>query len=1146
MRHRKSSSTGAFALVLFSAPFMLVTLAALAQSETQPRLFHNACSGDCVADVNFIHSSMGDNMAKNAYHGWFNSYYTLTGCGDPAWQTDLSFLLDIVGELVDAPGAPTMQCWQGLAAQASLCSDSCSEYFIPDAKYAPNVRLSLDWGAPGALEVSIDNQANLGKLPELEPNAYSRRFHLQTTLQLGDRPAVLINDTEMPSLSFPNWITRGGYSDCLNAYGADDNRCILIERMTAPSVVSTSVEFLDGVFYDLSDQVDNLSDANGSFNQDGFVRLLSNGDSLTINQGDFAGYAWVKTHNLSDDNHSEQLIPWDARNGTLTIINRECNSWLSTCWVTGDRAETDTYVFALQGPAEKRIPGSYTVQVTADIRHEKDFSDNRTSYAYDASEVGNQQGETQEGGDLPDTDIQVEDLPVIDLPGPGIYPNSIPEGVPGVMYRLAVPQGIRFMFLRLVSVDGGGVSYFVRRGSIPVPNYPFIDEDYDCWQQSDASYSGGCPFTNPYPDMYYIFVSRLQGSSFQVEVEWTTSGAAATPTAQPTQEPEAEQQEELSETYTEREVNNDRATANAWDMRLPFTGQVSRTSDRDYVFLTIQQPGIYTFSLTEIGAEMRAKMTLVRASTGNYLDSSQSSTKGAATQLTFDASAGEEYDLIISALSMTSGATNQPYQLSLTGFVPDPNESNDDRPTSTFWDLTQGPIQGYFWDKTTGRADYFRFIAPQTQEGSPVSFEVTNPSPDLRIRLTLINAIGLFQGNTPISNPGQPLTYSKVLEANKEYTLKLETLALKTSMLPYSLSASYSPGSTQSDPTETGQPVRLRGLVFNQGRFLPMPIKDVAIYVQVTGQPAMLLDTTGTLGMYSETVNMAEGQEVHIWAVKAGLTFQPMEDVWSPDGSTRTHRTVFRVVGAQLLQETVTPTPETAGTPLPPLIQTAQVTRKPTRRPSATATAPAATPTPPEAQTHTIISGSLWRLFPESGPAGVGAGRLILNVNGVDQPPVLTMIDGTYSMAVPNLQPGDRLSLRAENTEDEFEPVAYVWQAEAGVGDWSYDFYSYWGTIVPPARDDQNHIFGRIVDSQGQGVPGVHLVLQMGNSDALQRLGPTDANGYYDGYVRLPDRMMVTVWVEQSGFLPSHRIFFHAYAAEDREINFFRPTPADK
>ncbi len=913
-----------------------------AQGEAQPRTVHNACAGNCVADTIFLHSGMGDTQARNAYHGWFNSYYDLTGCGDSAWKTDILFLIDIVGDAVGAPGAPTMQCWQGLAAQASLCSDTCSDYFIEDARYAPNVELSLDSGDPGYYEVTLDNQSNLGKLPELQPNAYSRQFELKTYLTYESGDPLLINETPMPSLSFPNWITRGGLDNCIDQYGFDSSRCELISDFATPSIVSTSVDFLDGVFYELSGQVSDLSDANGSFSQDGYIRLLSDGDSITIAQGPYAGYVLVKTHYLANNTHLVQLTPWDANAGALAISNHECNTWLSTCWFTGARYDADTYVFALQGPQDKVLPGDYTVEVVAEMPHDKDFGDNRVSYSYDASAVENEDsdtgtenenGENQQGG--------IEDLPVIDLAGPGIYPATINQNELGALFRLSVPDGISFMFLRLVSLDGGHYSAFVRRGSIPVPDYPVIRDEYHCWAQADSEYSGGCAFNNPYPDNYYIFATGWQGAgAIQLEVEWSILAITPTPipTAMPDQNGQAEESEEGSDqqnTFTEIEPNDDHATANNWDMQQPFSGQLSTWGDRDVVLLDFVEPGIYTFSVTDVGPALKVKMTLVRVSSSNFVDSSTASAKGASAHLMLDASTGDQFYLIISAAAMAP-ATNQAYNLSLSGFIPDPDESNDSAQTATPWELADGPVTGYFWDKTTGRHDYFTFVAPATLAAGPVTFELTNPSPDLRVRLTLLNDRAMLLSSVPWSAAGQPATLTRVLDPGQRYYLKLESYNDRTSLLPYNLSAQYAPATDDGpNETNTGRPMHLTGIAYRQGTLAPAPIQGVAIYVQVSGQPSALLGETDHLGVYSGTLVMAEGQQVRIWAEKQGLTFHPEENIWSPDPRERSHRVVFVATGAILVQQTPPGDAGVSATPQPTLSPTAVAspTAAPTRAP---------------------------------------------------------------------------------------------------------------------------------------------------------------------------------------------------------------------
>lgn len=1142
MSHHKWLEKLAVLAILTGMALLFSSSTSTAQSDTQPRTLHNACVANCVLDMNFIHSNMGNSMARNAYHAWYDTYYILTGCDDPTWKTDLLFLFDIISDMVGAPGAPTMQCWQGLAAQAAGCSDSCSEYFLPDANYAPNLRLSLLSSSPGALEVLLNNRVHTDTLPERETLAYTRRFPLRTYLQLSGGTALLVNDSEMPSLSFPNWITQGGYDDCVTAYGVDDNRCQLIENLVVPAEISTSATFMDGALYDLSNQIAAQDGVSGSFSQNGFIILYSDEDSITIQQGPYAGVAWSKTHNKSTGSHTQQIEVWDAQNGNVTITNHECDVFY--CGVFGDRTETDTYVYALQGPVDHRLAGTYTVQVVADLAHEKDFSDNTDSYTYESDAMGGQNGDPT--AEPPEQALTLEEIPVIDLPGPGNYPNSVSPGVPGVMYRLNVPQGIRFMFIRLVSFDGNPFDAFVRRGSIPVPNYPVINNDYACWIQADAEYSGGCPFTAPYPDSYYIFLPSRQGGQFQIEIEWTTEAQSATQIAEATQSAQTTQtasgDDPKTFSDTEIESNNSRTTANPWNMQQPFTGKIAKWDDVDYIFLNFPEPGIYTFSVSDVGTEMRLKLSLFRATSGNYLDSSNASGKGAPVTLSMDASAGETYCLKISALAMSSGVTNQAYRLNLAGFIPDPYESNDNHATATTWNPANGPIEGYFWDDITGREDFYTFTAPETMDGEPILFTLTNPAPDMRIRLYLMRNNGIYLASSGLSGAGQSVQLAYTFTPGQVYHLRLANDA-KTSFEPYTLSAEYVPVESNQGTTANSRPFRLHGFVYRQGGFLPDPLQNVTVYAQISGQATIRLDTTGYLGSFSGTVLMSEGQQVRIWAQQAGTTFQPAEEIWRPDERARSHRVIFIATGPELFQLTPTATPEEIGTSLPPLLQTALATPSETQstpQPLATVT-PDHTSEPPSTQSDTTISGTLWRVFPDSAPAGIGAAEVVLTINGTEQPAAFSMIDGTYWFQAPGLRPGDQLSLRAQNPGDNFEPVVYQWQAETGVDQWGYDFYSYWGEFPSAGMNDQNRIFGQVTGSNGEGLPGVYLVVQMGTSDALQRIGPTDADGYYDAFVTLPTRMMVSVWVEADGYLPSRVQYFNPYSPTNQEVNFWQP-----
>ena len=188
----------------------------------------------------------------------------------------------------------------------------------------------------------------------------------------------------------------------------------------------------------------------------------------------------------------------------------------------------------------------------------------------------------------------------------------------------------------------------------------------------------------------------------------------------------------------------------------------------------------------------------------------------------------------------------------------------------------------------------------------------------------------------------------------------------------------------------------------------------------------------------------------------------------------------------------------------------------------------------------TLIIGMVWRLFETSNPAGIAAADVILTINGVDQPAVKTRIDGLYLIEVEGIQPGDVLRLRAKAPQDDFEPLYYEWQAELGVNRWEYDFYAYWDEITPPSSQDQNRIFGTVWDQFEGDVSGLYLNLQMGTSDAIQRMGPTDEDGYFEAMVTLPDRIMVTVWVDAEDYVPSKLMFFHPYKPEDRELIFWK------
>jgi hypothetical protein len=356
-------------LILWGGILWLATAAGgaarRADAAAQPRTRHNTCAGNCVVDQIFLHERLGDAAAENAFYGWYDSYYELAGCGDPAWRTDLEFLLDLAAEFAGAPGGTTMQCWQGLAGQASVCGDDCSAFAVADGRWAPNVHVAWESAEQAYATVRVDNSSNVARyegLSELEPNAYSRRFVLSAYLQFGAGEKLLIQRVEMPSLSFPNWITRGGWDGCATQYGADDSRCRLLAALDTPADTTLSLDVGDGLLYDLSPQVSDTHGVNGSFAADGYVRLLSDNDRLTIGQGDWSGVYVVRTHNLETGGHSVEVHPWDASGGAVTIENTECNCGVANvfcaCRYSETRREVDTDVLALHARRTRPSPAS--------------------------------------------------------------------------------------------------------------------------------------------------------------------------------------------------------------------------------------------------------------------------------------------------------------------------------------------------------------------------------------------------------------------------------------------------------------------------------------------------------------------------------------------------------------------------------------------------------------------------------------------------------------------------------------------------------------------------------------------------------------------------------------------------------------------
>lgn len=272
-----------------------------------------------------------------------------------------------------------------------------------------------------------------------------------------------------------------------------------------------------------------------------------------------------------------------------------------------------------------------------------------------------------------------------------------------------------------------------------------------------------------------------------------------------------------------------------------------------------------------------------------------------------------------------------------------------------------------------------------TEGGNPVTFQVANPGSDISVCMNLLDRTGGHLLSGECSPEGEDAFLTSALTAGMEYYLKLFTADNKASLQPYTLSIAYTPGEAD-ELDETSRLIRLHGFVHRQWGLLPLPITNVSIYAHISGQPAFLLGTTNWLGTYSSKVMLADGQQVTLWVELPGTNFSPEEDTFIVEAGLRHHRSVFSVIGGQLVEQTPTPPPELTNTPEPPFeMPTDTVTpepleeQEPTDTPTATLTStatitpnptftatltptPTDTPQPPTSQ-QTLIIGTVWRLF---------------------------------------------------------------------------------------------------------------------------------------------------------------------------------------
>ncbi|MGQ9792256.1 MAG: hypothetical protein ACUVSF_01070, partial [Anaerolineae bacterium] len=466
----------------------------VAAQDGNPQCLHNTCTTNCLAYQYFL-------SGRNNFYAWYDTAFRLTGCDMPAWRVAAEFLLAVAAEFLDAPGGYTMQCWQMILGQLSVCSDQCAEYHTPDCRYAPNARVTITSCQQGNISAEVDNYRNASRLPEYVPNAYTRNSSVYFYLQRNSGHKLLIGKYDIPSLSYPGvWITDAAISQCRAQY--NDMRCDLLEPFLQPNRTDITLDWSSmGALIDLSGATKNH---NGIDSQpsDGYVRLLSDGDSVTIQRGAYAGYKYVWEHNVTQGTYSEWVEPWNASSGDVTFTNHECNT--RTCyWIPGnDQVDRDTTVFAVEGPPERILAGDYSLYTEARLAHDRDINDNAARCTYQVT--GPPPPATATFTPTPCIGQQVQVLV------PGEIESAFCPGENRHAYTLQVPPGLRQLALQLFFPWEGGYRDFdlvvQPDQSLPANKFSCAPEHYGLETEQF------CFFLDPPPGVYQVYVDRVSGA----------------------------------------------------------------------------------------------------------------------------------------------------------------------------------------------------------------------------------------------------------------------------------------------------------------------------------------------------------------------------------------------------------------------------------------------------------------------------------------------------------------------------------------------------------------------------------------------------------------------------------------------------------
>ena len=724
-----------------------------------------ACAANCVA-YQFVlgHGNL------NTFSFWYDSAYTLTGCDDPDWWTNFSFLLSIAAEIVGAPGGYTMDCREMTVGQYSVCMDQCEDN---PCRYAPNVRTTLDACGQGEFAVTYDNDRG-ESAPEYQPTAYSRDFAADVYLTGPSGTPLLLARQDVPTLAYNNWILWSSAVDTCPAI-VGDSRCDILAMFDQPTSQTYELDWGDGL-YDLWANMANNSGVD-SWPGDDHLRLLSDGDTVTIEQGPLSGYIWEHRRTrvgLGDwGPWQDTVTPWDASGGAVTITNHESNAW--HYWT---RTDCDTTVYATRGAPNDLLTGSYTLRAEARLYHDKDLADNSAACTFNVSAVP-PTATPAPPAQATNTPTPTS-RPIIDI-GPGVWYGALDSGDDEAIYRLTAPDGLAALRVTLSDMLApNDLDLQMTLGALGSAG------TLVCYSTRGGPAAELCLLPAPAAGVYYIVVpSYIGGGPYTLTVSFETG---PTPTPPPSPTPYSGQ--------SEQEPNDSRDAANPWGLdQGPMRGQLLSEGDLDHFAWTADAPAIYTLTLSDVPAAIAADLFIYH--NGLLVASRTDAAPGEGMALSVDGNAGDTFVARVRASSalQTSAAY---YQLHLAA-VPDPDEPNDTRATATLWDWRSAPASGYFFERASGDADYFAFELSDQEAAMLLTVHLDDVSPNVAPDLTLYHngAVVANEYSAPLgdsialtidANPGDAFV-ARVRPSSRS----------QTSLTPYTLAISGMPDVNEPD-----------------------------------------------------------------------------------------------------------------------------------------------------------------------------------------------------------------------------------------------------------------------------------------------------------------------------------------------------------